>query len=56
MTTEKSPNPAEAWKPDPSANYTKTDYLKVADGESASIRILNESPRQIFMVRVPVDG
>ncbi len=56
MTTEKATNPADAWKPDPNANYSKTSYLKVKDGESAPIRILNEVPRQIFMVRVPVGG
>ncbi len=56
MATEQSTNPADDWKPDPNATYSKTNYLKVKDGESASIRILNERPRQIFMVRVPVDG
>ncbi len=55
MTTEKPTNPADAWKPDPASSYTKTNYLKVKDGETAPIRILNEVPRQIFMVRVPVD-
>lgn len=55
MTTEQSPNLADAWKPDEST-YTKTNYLKVKDGETALIRILDVAPRQIFMVRVPVGG
>lgn len=55
MTTEKPPSPADAWKPD-ATNYTKTSYLKVKDGETALVRILDVAPRQIFMVRVPVGG
>ena len=56
MTTEKPSNPAEAWKPDPASSYTKTSYLKVKDGESVGLRILNVKPRQVFMCRITVDG
>ena len=49
------------WEPDAkrngtSENYTKPEYLNLADGETVSVRILDEMPKSVFMSKILVNG
>lgn len=50
-------NPADAWKSKTQqGDYEKVEYLKLADGETAHVRILDLQPFELYMVRIAVNG